>query len=232
MALATATNNVLKNVKLIGLESKNGRIYPPSVLKNAVHLYEGAKVNIDHPERGPAQERKIGDRIGLVRNARFVEGRGIFADFVFNPHHPVADRLAWDAEHNPEAFGFSHNATLRLGRPDRNGNEVVESIVAIRSIDLVADPATTSSLFESVEHRRESASQLETDRQYINLLASKLRQPRETLSELRTKAELLQRTLDILERPARQMIGRWETGREAKSAREAELRRLASRLKR
>lgn len=48
-------SGVIRGVKLIGFESKNGRTYPPSVLKGAVHLYEGAKVNIDHPERDPGE---------------------------------------------------------------------------------------------------------------------------------------------------------------------------------
>lgn len=195
--------SVIRNCKLIGFESQNGRYYPPEVLRSAVHLYEGARVNIDHPERGPGQERKLGDRIGVIRNARFVAGSGIFGDFHYNPHHPMAEQLAWDAENNPGAFGFSHNASLRLGRPQL-GREVVEQIVAIRSIDLVADPATTTSLFESVDRRRESASQLATDTELIRLTLERMTPRRETLSELRTRAELLRLTVERLERPTRQ----------------------------
>jgi hypothetical protein len=142
------TAGVIRGVKLIGFESRNNRIYPPKVLKEAVHLYEGAKVNIDHPERGPGQERKYSDRFGAIKNVRFVEGQGLYGDFHFNPHHPMTEQVLWDAENNPEALGFSHNATLRLGKP-QGGKEVIESIVQIRSMDLVADPATTTSLFES-----------------------------------------------------------------------------------
>lgn len=142
------TAGVIKGVKLIGFESKNGRIYPPKVLKEAVHLYEGAKVNIDHPSTGPATERKYSDRFGIIRNVRFVESQGLFGDFHFNPHHSMSEQVLWDAENNPEALGFSHNAILRLGRP-QNGKEVIEQIIQIRSMDLVADPATTTSLFES-----------------------------------------------------------------------------------
>jgi len=142
---------VIKNVKLIGFESKNGRSYPPSVLKAAVHLYEGAKVNIDHPERDPAQPRKYSERFGVIRNVRFVEGQGNFGDFHFNPKHSLAEQVCWDAEHNPEALGFSHNAFLKVGSV-KQGKEVIEQIVSIRSMDLVADPATTKSLFESEEY--------------------------------------------------------------------------------
>ena len=139
---------VIRGVKLIGFDSKNGRTYPPAVLKSAVHLYEGSKVNIDHPERDPAQPRKYGERFGVIRNVHFVEGQGNFGDFHFNPKHPLAEQVCWDAENNPEAMGFSHNALLRVGQP-KAGKEVIEQIVSIRSMDLVADPATTKSLFES-----------------------------------------------------------------------------------
>jgi hypothetical protein len=147
---------LIKNVKLIGFESKNGRTYPPKALKAAVHLYEGAKVNLDHPEKSPSQSRRYSDRIGVIRNARFVEGQGVYSDFRFNPKHPAAEQLCWDAENAPESLGFSHNAILRVGGTT-NGREVIEQIVSIRSMDLVADPATTTSLFESEEYMDPSA---------------------------------------------------------------------------
>lgn len=145
-----AARGVIEGVKLIGTVSKNGRVYPPSVLRKAVSLYEGVKVNIDHPVSGnPASPRQYRDRIGVMKNARFVEGDGIYADFHYNPKHALADQLAWDAENNPESLGFSHNALTRVGGKDAQGRNVVEEIVSVRHVDLVADPATTKSLFES-----------------------------------------------------------------------------------
>ena len=49
---------VLRGVKLIGLESKNGRRYRDSALATAVGLYESAKVNVNHSKRAP-QRRAI-----------------------------------------------------------------------------------------------------------------------------------------------------------------------------
>lgn len=145
------TSGVIRGVKLIGFESKNGRSYPPTVLKSAVHVYEGSKVNIDHPDgNDPTQPRKYGERFGVIRNARFIEGKGNFGDFHFNPKHPAAEQFCWDAENNPESLGFSHNALLKIGQSG-GGKQVVEQIISIRSMDLVADPATTVSLFESEE---------------------------------------------------------------------------------
>jgi len=139
--------SIIPGVKLIGFESRNNRTYTPEALRTAVPHYEGVKVNIDHP-RKPSDPRSVHDRIGVIRSARFVEGSGIFGDFHFNPKHSAADQIVWDAEHNPAALGFSHNANLHVSR--KNGKQVVEAIAGVRSADLVADPATTSGFFEGV----------------------------------------------------------------------------------
>lgn len=152
---------VIRDVKLIGFKSKNNRTYPPNVLKNSVSVYEGAKVNLDHPERDAAQPRKYSERFGVIRSARFVEGQGVFGDFHFNPKHPLAEQVLWDAENNPEAMGFSHNAVVRSVR-SRDGMDVAESILSVRSMDLVADPATTSSLFESEDYSMDPNAPAET----------------------------------------------------------------------
>lgn len=143
---------IIPGVKILGFESKNGRFYPPPVVRRAVALYEGAKVNINHPRSGnPAEPRAYEDRFGVVRNARIEEGSGggVYGDLHFNPKHSLAEQLAWDAEHNPESLGFSHNAVLRLGGKTKLGQIVVEEIAQVKSVDIVADPATTRSLFES-----------------------------------------------------------------------------------
>ena len=142
------TKGIVPGVLIVGLESKNGRSYPSATLKAAVGLYEGVKVNLDHPQK-PQDSRSVKDRIGVIRNARFMEGKGIVGDFHYNPQHPLASQIAWDAEHNPKAVGFSHNANLALSRGP--GRPVVERIDSVRSVDLVADPATTNGFFESVK---------------------------------------------------------------------------------
>ena len=156
-------NGIIRDVKLIGFESKNGRIYPPNVVRNAVHAYEGAKVNFNHPEgNDPTKPRKYEDRFGVIRNVRFVEGKGNFGDLHFNPEHPNAKQVCWDAENNSEALGFSHNALLRLGGK-QSGKQVIEEIINVRSMDLVADPATTDSLFEQVETPAEVQTEMDME---------------------------------------------------------------------
>ncbi len=137
---------VVRGVKLLGLASRNGRRYREAALAEAVALYEGAKVNINHPKGHPLSPRDYQDRLGMVRSVEFRAGEGLFGDLHFNPRHALSEQLIWDAEHAPQNVGMSHNV---LARTSQSGDEtVVEAITKVQSIDLVADPATTSGLFE------------------------------------------------------------------------------------
>ena len=139
--------SVIRGVKLLGIESRNGRKYLPAALSAAAGLYEGAKVNINHPKGHPLSARDYQDRLGAIRSVAVRGGVGLFGDLHFNPKHALAEQLMWDAEHAPENLGLSHNVEARTAR---QGNEtVVEAILKVQSVDLVADPATTRSLFES-----------------------------------------------------------------------------------
>lgn len=136
---------VLRGVKILGLESRNGRSYRPEALAQAATLYEGAKVNVNHPKGGPYAPRDYQDRIGVIRNVA-ARADGLYGDFHFNPKHALAEQLLWDAEHAPENVGFSHYVEARTARSD--DRVTVEEIVRVQSVDLVADPATTRGLFE------------------------------------------------------------------------------------
>jgi hypothetical protein len=138
---------VIRGVKILGLQSRNGRSYLPEALARAAGLYEEAKVNVNHPKGNPNGPRDYQDRIGVIRNVAARPGEGLFADFHFNPKHALAEQLAWDAEHAPENVGFSHNVQAQTRR--QGDCLVVEAITKVQSVDLVADPATTRGLFES-----------------------------------------------------------------------------------
>ncbi len=137
---------VIRGVKLLGLSSRNGRRYREDALTSAIGLYEDAKVNINHPKGHPLAPRDYQDRLGVVRGVEFRAGQGLFGDLHFNPKHALSEQLVWDAEHAPQNVGMSHNV---LARTRRDGGEtIVEAITKVQSIDLVADPATTSGLYE------------------------------------------------------------------------------------
>src|SRR5688500_2311736 len=143
------TAGIIRGVKLLGLASRNGRRYRENALTDAVSLYEGAKVNINHPKGHPLSPRDYQDRLGVVREVHFRSGEGLFADLHFNPKHALPEQLIWDAEHAPQNVGMSHNV---LARTSLDGSDtVVEAITKVNSIDLVADPATTNGLYEHAE---------------------------------------------------------------------------------
>lgn len=133
---------IVRGVLLCGASSQNGRDYPPRLWPKSIGKYEGVPIHGDH-----ARERRIGDRIGWVTNARVVDGKPR-GDANFLTSHPLVPPVLEAAERNPGLFGFSHVChadTRRAG-----GRETVESIERVEALDLVASPATTSSLFESL----------------------------------------------------------------------------------
>jgi hypothetical protein len=170
-----AAAGTIRGVKLLGLESRNGRRYLPAALQSAAALYEGAKVNVNHPKGSPLAARDYQDRLGSIRNVR-ASSEGLFGDLHFNPKHALAEQLAWDAVHAPENVGFSHNVEARTSR--LGGQTVVEAILKVQSVDLVADPATTHSLFESA-----ADAQPEGDERLAGLTLESLRAARPDLIE-------------------------------------------------
>jgi hypothetical protein len=145
-------DSILRRVKILGYESVNRRRYTPQAVQQAVRLYEGVKVNIDHSSN-PHASRAYRDRFGKLENIT-VNEQGMFGDLRFNPEHADAKSVRWFAENMPDALGLSHNATGQ--GHDEAGIFVVEKIVAVRSVDLVADPATTRGLRESSQFGRSS----------------------------------------------------------------------------
>jgi hypothetical protein len=214
---------LLRGVKLIGLDSQNGRRYRPEALAAAVGLYEGAKVNVNHPHNGPLAPRDYRDRLGVVRQVEFRPAEGLFGNLHFNPKHALAEQLAWDAENNPRNVGFSHNVLARLAR--EGDVTVVEAITHVQSVDLVADPAATQGLFEErgadPEASRavsapESAGDAPTKPAPGEAAAA-------ALSALTLESLLMHRP-DLLETHARQATATLQSQLQEATAREAALR--------
>lgn len=209
---------VIRGVKLLGLESRNRRTYSPDALAQAVGLYEGAKVNVNHPKGHPLAARDYQDRIGVIRNVVVRPGAGLFGDFHFNPKHALAEQLLWDAEHAPENVGFSHNVLARTAR--QGENTVVEAIVKVQGVDLVADPATSRGLFESQAAAEEAAPAAAAAREWLAAL---------TLDELAAqRPDLVEAALQPL--GARLDAAQEELASLRASAALAERRELARRL--
>jgi hypothetical protein len=140
-------SGIIRNVKILGYKSANGRVYTETCMRDAVanKLYEGAPVFADHLDK--QEERKIENRLGRIINARYVEGQGVYADFEMLKTHPMAERIFEAAERLPDSFGFSHTAEGSVKKNKENILEVYR-LDKIHTVDLVARAATVSSLSE------------------------------------------------------------------------------------
>lgn len=144
---------LVRDVALLGPHSRNGYRYTLEAMQQAVPLYEGRPVFVDHgqsaaafsPRSFPAPTwptRSVRDYAGQVRNPRFDNGR-IRGDL--HLAGPNADWLLDLISAGPTDIGMSH---VVLARRRRHGEEI-EAIEQVLSVDIVAFPATTRSFSES-----------------------------------------------------------------------------------
>lgn len=147
---------VLRNVRLCGFRSENGRDYSREALRQATPMYENAPVYLNHP--GPNDVRAMGAgkgfsrdveaKFGVIRNARWDSERGPVGDLHYNGGHRLKESFEWAADNDPSFYSLSHNAAGK-SRPNGSGRQLVESISKIFSVDLVDRGATTGSLHEA-----------------------------------------------------------------------------------
>ncbi len=146
---------IIRGVKLLGIRSKNKRDYDtPGVRLSAQKLLAGAAIYIDHPKTA-TDARSYKDKFGVVgKEVKYVPGQGHFGDIHFNPKNQVAEQFIWDVLFAPNTFGMSINSAVKYaddGRRNKTGDQVVESIEVLRSLDVVTRPGTTDGIFESEE---------------------------------------------------------------------------------
>ncbi len=150
---------IVYGVKIIGRESPNAHgldgikktVYTSKALVEAKRLYEGVRVNANHLERGTTKDRSVYDRVGKLVNIVAKES-GLYGDLHLLKSHPMTKRILEAAQKMPDVFGLSHHAS---GAGRREGDTlIVESIPSVTSVDIVSDPATTTSLFESKKKGR------------------------------------------------------------------------------
>lgn len=153
----TITDGVVKGVKIIGIESRNGYRYSVEALQKAIPLYENVAVFIQHPN-GREQKRgsrQLTDHFGSLKAVRERQnGKGIYGDLHIKLSHPMAKGVLESLD--KAKFGLSHNAVVRMNEDE---SEVLE-ILEINSVDLVDDPATTTTLFEEEEMTKEFQAEL------------------------------------------------------------------------
>jgi len=182
-----AEAGVLKNVKLLGLRSKNRRTYDTEGVRNtAPKKLTGARIFLDHPA-DPAATRQYRDSFGVVESVEYRPGQGYFGAIKYNPEHPLAKKFAWDVKNVPKTFGMSINGVIKSGSRNSDGDVVVESLEEIRSVDVVTRPGTAEGIFEEEDMTKvdEKANQ---DAKEAETLRGELKQALEELAAVRKEA--------------------------------------------
>lgn len=148
---------VVRGVKVMGVQSVN-RIqgkptrYAEKAFKEAAALYNHRPVHLDHrPRNNPEAERSVTTLVGHLENIT-ARPDGLYGDLHVlkdHPHAGIVFGLAERASRVGSGPGLSHDAQ---GAGLVEGEEfVVSEIKSVRSVDIVAEPATTRSFFESME---------------------------------------------------------------------------------
>lgn len=167
--------NTIEGTTLITANSSNGvnhkRKYSDRALRQIAAMAEGIPAYANHVSPDMAfKPRDVRDMIGRHVNVRYDAGTGrVLSDLQLVEHHApwvfsLADRLG-------DQVG---NSLVSKGLVRMEGDtEVVDEIVALRSGDLVSDPASTRGLFESQGQPADAAAQafLTADRDIFETLA-------------------------------------------------------------
>ena len=194
---AVVKNGVIEGVKIIGTDSRNGRRYPPEVLRRAKSLYEATPVFAFHPS--PPEKRRgsrqLCDHFGMLSNIRErgdVEGKfGLFGDLHIKQRHPMATLIVESAGAH---FGLSHNAVVEM---NDDGSEVTE-IIEVNSVDLVENPATTKTLFE--EHSEMELAELQkVVEEKFDALHEQIKGLKEAQAAAKAPAEMKPKRIQALE---------------------------------
>lgn len=135
---------LVRNIALTGTSSRNGYQYEQQALFEAVPLYNGKPVFLDHAASGQRPpSRSTRDLVGSVINPRLEEGR-IRGDIRVVDTESGRTFMALVEAQTP-GVGMSH---VVLAERSTDGKRVMH-IQDVLSVDVVVNPATTSTFQES-----------------------------------------------------------------------------------
>lgn len=153
---------IIRDVVLLGAESKNKRTYTPEAMSGAVSLYEGCKCYINHDTYSETMtgRRSVQNLAGRFRSVRYDESQNKLKADLFPVMSMEGGKILVNVANDaPDIAGFSHRAAGIITKD--NGREVVEKIKRVLSVDLVAEPATTQGMFEDIESERNNEMEWE-----------------------------------------------------------------------
>jgi len=142
-------NMIVHNVVFLGPNSSRGYTYKEEAIQEALPLFEGATMYIDHQSEESVEKgdvRSVHELLGQAKNARVV-GDKVRGDMHLVNTADIRNNIFPIMEHFKDQIG---NSLAGFGeKVKENGKEVVVKITHVNSIDLVTRPGTTSGLFES-----------------------------------------------------------------------------------
>lgn len=139
-----ADQRLVENVALAGPHSRNGYQYTEEALRQAVDLYNGKPVFLDHAGAGRSPlHRSTRDLVGSIIQPRYEAGR-LRGDIRVVDTESGRTFLALIEAQTP-GVGMSH-VVLAERSPD---GQRVERIQQVLSVDVVVNPATTNTFQEA-----------------------------------------------------------------------------------
>jgi len=141
------TEYIVENVAVLGPVSLNGRQYPVQVQEAAVTKIEGVRAYANHAKEAESGDpRTVQELIGYHSDVYVKENMTYSNLHLIKGKSIVEEHILPTIRSNPSIIGNSIVASGRIKK--EGGIDVVEEIVAVRSVDIVSEPATTHGLFE------------------------------------------------------------------------------------
>jgi len=163
------SSQTLRNVAIMSSgRSKNGRTYTQKAMQKVAQLVENCKCFLDHPSEdftNSGQVRGIRDFAGQFFNARYSSGQ-VKSDLKVVKHHwNLLESLATMGA----SVGMSINAKV-MQRTNEKGENIIEDIHSLKSVDVVSSPALTSGIFESHFDKLENKDIAESVQDFLLIL--------------------------------------------------------------
>lgn len=220
---------VIENVLLCGNRSKNGYEIPEKAFVDENHvksLYGDKMVFFNHSD-SPQHRDLLRDLAGVIRNPRLVGGKP--RGDIHTKGTPAGEHLLKIASIKPPpaGLGMSHVAAYTFA--DRR-EESVAKVEQVVSVDIVMTPATTKTLFENTNSRKEmDLEQLNEELKQVraerDLKASEARTASEKLATLESEHKTALEALEASRKAEAALKARVESyeAQEAVAARKAEV---------
>lgn len=195
---------LVTRIAITGEQSRNGYSYSTTALQNAVQLYDGKPVFLDHAaNRSRPEDRSTRDLVGSIKNPVFENGR-IYGDIHVLETESGQTFLKL-LELDSPGVGMSH---VVKARRSADGAEV-EEIVDVISVDAVVNPATTTTFKESITDQNSRDAELLATAEQLREQVFDLQAEQEQL--LRENQELKQQLRSVQQKNrVQQLIRRFD----------------------